>query len=72
MTEGDIETYHAGGLWHNRVVGGIGVLGSYELKDEARSEGRHYAMERGVGHLVRYLSGRVESAEHYRLEQAAS
>jgi hypothetical protein len=66
MNKGDIETYHAGGLWHNRVAGENWVLSSHELKDEARLEGTRYAVERGVTHVVRYLSGRLESVDDHR------
>ena len=65
MAEGGIETYHGGGLWHNRIVGSSWVLDSYELKDEARSAGRRHAIQRGMVHQVRYLSGRVEAVYDY-------
>ncbi|CAA9417350.1 MAG: hypothetical protein AVDCRST_MAG75-3197 [uncultured Propionibacteriaceae bacterium] len=70
MNDGDIETYHAGGLWHNRVMGCSGVLSSHEIKAEARLAGRDYAVERGVEHVIRYLSGRVEAVNDYRPEES--
>jgi len=68
MSDGTIETYHAGGLWHNRVLGGPGVLDSHDLKRDAEWAGRRYAIERSVEHIIRNLSGRIETVNTYERE----
>ena len=40
MNLGEVETYQAGGLWHNHVVGHNTVLSSHETKEEARLPGK--------------------------------
>ena len=68
MRDGAVETYHAGGLWHNRVLGERGVLDSHDSKRDAQWAGRRHASERSVEHVIRSLSGRVETVNTYQHE----
>ena len=52
MSDGAIETYHAGGLWHNRVLGERGVLDSHDLKRDAQWHRRQHATDRFVEHVT--------------------
>jgi hypothetical protein len=65
MSDGDIETYQAGGMWHNRIVGERCVLSSHLRKQDAEDAGRVLAERRSVWHIVRSLVGRVESERRY-------
>jgi hypothetical protein len=40
MPKGDVETFHEGGAWHNKIEGTSEVLGSYPVKAEAQAAGR--------------------------------
>ena len=71
MSDGDIETYQAGGMWHNRVVGERCVLSSHLEKKDAEMAGRAFAGSRRVGHIMRSLLGRVQSERRYDQEDAA-
>ena len=65
MSDGDIETYQAGGMWHNRIVGEKCVLSSHLKKQDAEGAGRVFAGRRQVRHIVRSLVGRVQSERRY-------
>lgn len=65
MSDGDIETYQAGGMWHNRVLGEKCVLSSHLKKQDAEAAGRVVAKHREVRHIVRSLVGRVQSERRY-------
>ena len=46
MAKGDIETYHEGGVWKNRVEGGQKASNTAETKGEAEAAGRQMASRR--------------------------
>jgi hypothetical protein len=65
MPRGDVETFHEGGAWHNKVEGTGELLGSYPLKSEAQDAGRAYAREHRVEHIIRNLDGRIGDRSTY-------
>jgi len=67
MSGGDIETYQAGGLWHNHVQGSTLVLSSHDTKAEAEEAGREYANGIKVGHIVRTLTGGISQQNSYQV-----
>jgi hypothetical protein len=67
MAKGDIETYQAGGLWHNHMEGRSQVLSSHATKVEAESAGRQYAIDLGVQHIIRSLTGQIYQQNAYTL-----
>jgi len=62
-----IETYQAGGLWHNHVQGSARVLSSHYTKGEAEESGRTYANGLKVGHIVRTLTGGISRQNSYQV-----
>jgi hypothetical protein len=71
MSDGDIETYQAGGMWHTHVVGEPCVLSSHFGKRDAEVAGDAFACGRRVGHIVRSLLGRVQFERGYDQEDPA-
>ena len=65
MPKGDVETFHEGGAWHNKVEGTGEVLGSYPTKTEAQVAGRDEARTRKVEHIIRNLDGRIGERNTY-------
>ena len=66
MPKGDVETFHEGGAWHNKVEGTGEVLGnSYPTKSEAQAAGRDYARAHRVEHIIRNLDGRIGERNTY-------
>ena len=65
MPTGDIETFHEGEGWHNRVEGSPEVLSSHETKKEAEVAGRMYAMDRKVEPIIKNMNGRIASRNTY-------
>ena len=65
MPEGDVETFHEGGTWSNKVEGTGEVLGSYPTKSEAQAAGRDEARARKVEHIIRNLDGRIGERNTY-------
>lgn len=59
MPKGDLETYHEGGAWPNRVKHLDEVLGSFPIKEEGPDAGRDYVKSRKVKQIVRNLDGRI-------------
>jgi hypothetical protein len=70
VSNGGIETYQAGGLWHNHVRGAARVLSSHSTKGEAEERGRRYAIELHVEHIVRSLTGRISKQDSYAVNLA--
>ena len=65
MPEGDVETYHSGGKWRNRIQGHQDLPGEYDTREEAVKAGRAEADDRKVEHLVRKLDGTIgERSSH--------
>lgn len=65
MAKGDIETYHEGGAWKNRVEGGQQPSNTAETKAEAQAKGRRMAIDRGVEHIIKNLDGRIGERNTY-------
>ena len=65
MPKGDVETFHEGGAWHNKVEGTSEVLGSYPVKADAQAAGRDYARTHKVEHIIRNLDGRIGERNTY-------
>ncbi|GAB7006507.1 DUF2188 domain-containing protein [Nocardioides sp. AN3] len=65
VPRGDVETYHSGGKWFNRIEGGEDLPGSYDSKDEAVCAGHKIARERGVEHIIRSLDGRIGERDSF-------
>ena len=66
MPRGDVETFHEGGTWHNKVEGTSEALGSsYPTKTEAQAAGREYARAHKVEHIIRNLDGRIGERNTY-------
>lgn len=61
---GDIETFYRAGEWHNRMEGAIGVVGSYDSRQDAIDAAKEL-LTPGHRHLVRSLSGSVASLSYY-------
>jgi hypothetical protein len=66
MAIGDVETYHAGGLWHNHRCGYPQVVSSHLVKDDAIAAGRALALESRVDHIVRKITGGTAAQVSYR------
>jgi hypothetical protein len=62
MAKGDIETYHEGEVWKNRVEGGQKASNTAQTKAEAQAVGRQMAIDRGVEHVIKKLDGAIGSA----------
>ena len=65
MPEGDIETYHAHGMWRNRVETLEELPGEFDRKEDAVKEGREEARDRHVEHIVRNLDGTIRERNSY-------
>ena len=65
MPKGDVETFHEGGAWHNKVEGTSEVLGTYPVKAETQAAGRDYARAHKVEHIIRNLDGRIGERNTY-------
>jgi len=66
MAKGDVETYHAGGLWHNHLCGHAQVLSSHLDREDAVSAGRALAFDLRVDHIVRKITGGTAAHASYR------
>ena len=66
VPRGDVETFHEGGAWHNKVEGTGEILGSsHPTKSEAQAAGREYARSHKVEHIIRNLDGRIAERNTY-------
>lgn len=63
MPNGDIETFHEDGAWHNRVEGHARVNGDHDTKAEAVEAGRELARSLEVEHIIKNEDGQI--AERY-------
>ncbi|WP_436393340.1 manganese catalase family protein [Amycolatopsis sp. MEPSY49] len=63
--EGDVETFHDGEVWKNKVVGNSRASGSAEKKSDAVAAGRKLAIKRGTAHFIHTKDGRVGERRTY-------
>ena len=57
MPDGDVETFHEGGAWHNRIEGQGGLLNTHTDKTTAVEAGRAEARRRQVEHIIKNIDG---------------
>jgi uncharacterized protein DUF2188 len=65
MPEGDVETFHKDGKWHNRIEGHGTMGGEYVNRADAVLIGREEARERKVEHVVHNLDGAIGERNSY-------
>lgn len=66
MPQGDIETFHIDGKWHNAIEGTVDQVSEpFDTMDEAVEEGREMARESGVDHVVKNLDGTIAERHSY-------
>ena len=65
MPVGDVETYHSGGRWRNRIEGLSDLPGEHDTRDAAVEIGREEARERRVEHIIRKLDGTIGERSSY-------
>jgi Mn-containing catalase len=63
--DGDVETFHDGSVWKNKVVGNTRASGSAETKSDAVAEGRKLAIKRGTAHFIHTKDGRIGERRTY-------
>jgi hypothetical protein len=65
MPTGDVETFHEGGAWYNRVDGEKGATGPYRSKADAIGEAREQARRVRREHIVRNEDGDIDERTAY-------
>lgn len=66
MPNGDVETFHEDGNWHNRVTGeSSNTGGSFRTKSSAVEAGRELARERKVEHIIKNENGQIAERNSY-------
>jgi hypothetical protein len=65
MAKGDVETYHEGGKWRNRVEGESSSTSTHDTKEEAMAVGRSMAQDRMVEHIIKNLDGTISEKNSY-------
>jgi hypothetical protein len=66
MPQGDIETVHHDGKWHNKVEGEAGSSAtSHDTKDEAVRAGRDMARRAKVEHIIKKKDGTIAERNTY-------
>ncbi|WP_235190910.1 DUF2188 domain-containing protein [Amycolatopsis rifamycinica] len=63
--DGDVETFHDGSVWKNKVVGNTRASGSAETKSDAVAAGRKLAIKRGTAHFIHTKDGRIGERRTY-------
>jgi Mn-containing catalase len=63
--DGDVETFHDGSTWKNKVVGNARASGSAETKSDAVAAGRKLAIKRGTAHFIHTKDGRIGERRTY-------
>ena len=54
--KGDVETYHEGDQWKNKVEGNSRASSVHDTKKDAQAAGRDMAKSRGVEHVIKKAS----------------
>ena len=65
MPQGDVETFHQGDKWRNRIEGDRVLEESYPTKAEAVEAGRELARSRKVEHIIRNENGQISERSTY-------
>jgi Uncharacterized protein conserved in bacteria (DUF2188) len=65
MPKGDVETYHQGGKWKNKVEGEDSAESTHDTKDEATQAGRDMARARKVEHIIKNMDGTIAERNSY-------
>lgn len=65
MPQGDVETFHDGNMWGNRIEGEGPTDDFFEKKEPAVRAGRELARARGVEHIIRGLDGTIGERNSY-------
>lgn len=65
MPAGDIETYHSGTEWHNRVEGETDPFNTSDTKERAVEVGKERAKADGVEHIIKNLDGSIGERNSY-------
>ncbi len=66
MTAGNIETFHEGDKWHNRVEGQNGSTHhAYDTQQEAVDAGQKLAQDAHVEHIIMNSDGTVGERKSY-------
>ena len=65
MPAGDVETFHQGGAWHNRIEGEKGTTGPYNTKAEAVDAGREQARRAKREHIIKNENGQIAEKNSY-------
>lgn len=65
MPQGDVETLHKDGKWHNAIEGSDQVSEPFDTKEEAVAEGRAMAQDLGVEHIIKNLDGTMGERNSY-------
>lgn len=66
MPIGDVETYFADGMWHNRIDGTGEHLGLFATRDVEIGAGRQHVKKRRVEHIVKNMEGAIVERSSYR------
>jgi hypothetical protein len=71
MAEGFVHTVHADGRWTNSLEGdNLGILGSFDTKEEAVAAGRAEAQRRQTEHVIHNADGSIEERNSYGADPA--
>lgn len=65
MAKGDVDTYHEGDSWKNKIEGNSRASGVFDTKAEAVAAGRDRARADGVEHVVKKLDGTIGGKNSY-------
>jgi hypothetical protein len=65
MAKGDVEAYHEGGKWRNRVEGESSSNSTHDTKQGAVAAGRSMAQDRKVEHIIKNLDGTISERNSY-------
>jgi len=65
MNGGDVETFHQGDKWWNRIGGCPSVQGPYRTLLRAAEDGRNFARDIKTAHVIRGLDDEVVESHNY-------
>ena len=65
MPKGDVETYHQGGTWKNKVEGDDSAESTHDTKDEAIQPGTGHGSLSKVEHIIKNMDGTIAERNSY-------